>query len=97
VPTVVVASSLARWLTPTPTIGAGERTLTVAGPTLRDVLDRVFAEFPQLRGYVVDERGAMRHHIVAFVNGTAVRDKDALSDAVEPGSEVHLFQALSGG
>jgi molybdopterin converting factor small subunit len=97
IPTVVVAPSLARWLTPTPTAGAGERALDVPGATVREVLEAVFALHPQLRGYVTDERGALRHHVVCFVNGGAVRDKAALAEPVPAGGEVHVFQALSGG
>ena len=97
VPTVVVAPSLARWLTPTPTAGAGERAFDVPGATVREVLDALFALYPQLRGYVTDERGALRHHVVAFVNGVAVQDKAALAEEVPAGGEVHIFQALSGG
>ena len=69
IPTVVVASSLARWLTPTPTAGAGERSFDVPGTTVREVLEALFALAPNLRGYVTDERGALRHHVVCFVNG----------------------------
>ena len=96
-PTVVVASSLSRWLTPIPTPGAGERTLDVTGQTVGEVLDAVFAAWPQLRGYVTDERGALRHHVVAFVDGVAVGDKQGLTEPVRADSEVYLFQALSGG
>jgi hypothetical protein len=67
------------------------------GTTVRDVLDHLFTLHPRLRGYVVDERGALRHHVVAFVNGTAVADKAALADPVAADGEVYLFQALSGG
>lgn len=94
-PTVVLASSLARWLTPSPT-AAGERRLAVAGATVADVLTQLFTQFPHLRGYVTDEAGAIRHHVVIFVNDTAV-DKAALSDAVPPDAEISIFQALSGG
>lgn len=96
-PTVVIAPALARWLTATPTPHARERTVAVPGGTLRELLDALFAGHPQLRGYVVDERGALRHHVVAFVNGAAVRDKQSLADPVPPDGEVYLFQALSGG
>ena len=96
-PTVVLAPSLARWLTAAPTPHAGDRALAVAGATVREVLDRLFEQYPQLRGYVLDERGAMRHHVVAFVNGEAVRDKQALDEPVPADGEVYLFQALSGG
>lgn len=96
-PTVVIASSLARWLTPTPTVGAGERAVHVEGTTVREVLDSLFTGYPQLRSYVVDERGALRHHVVAFVDGVVVRDKQTLEEAVPLHGEVHIFQALSGG
>src|SRR5439155_16661270 len=68
VPTVVVAPSLTRWLTAAPT-AAGTRSVVVAGSTVREVLDGLFAEYPTLRGYATDERGALRHHVVAFVDG----------------------------
>lgn len=96
-PTVTVAPSLARWLTSTPTSGASERSVRVAGTTVREVLDALFVLYPQLRDYVTDERGALRHHVVAFVDGAAVQDKAALSEPVPATGEVHIFQALSGG
>jgi molybdopterin converting factor small subunit len=97
VPTVVIAPSLTRWLTPTPSPNVGERSCVVAGATVRAVFDALFAEFPQLRDYATDEHGALRHHVVAFVNGVAVRDKTGLQEPVPPDAEVYLFQALSGG
>ena len=64
---------------------------------MREVLDALFALYPQLRGYVLDERGALRHHVVCFVNGVAVQDKATLAESVGPDAEIYLFQALSGG
>jgi sulfur-carrier protein len=96
VPTVVLAPSLARWLTPVPT-PAGEKAVVVPGATVREALDALFAVYPNLRGYVTDEHGALRHHVVAFVDGSAVRDKAALAEPVAADGEVYLFQALSGG
>ncbi|MFO0799111.1 MAG: hypothetical protein U0804_16710 [Gemmataceae bacterium] len=96
-PTVVVAPALARWLTAEPGSNVGERTCTVHGTTVREVLDALFAVHPTLRGYVVDERGALRHHVVAFVDGVAVADKQRLGEPVPGGAEVYLCQALSGG
>jgi molybdopterin synthase sulfur carrier subunit len=93
VPTVVVAPALARWLNPAPDINVGEKSVAVTGSTVRDVLDALFTEFPVLRGYVVDERGALRHHVVAFLNGSAVTDKTSLSEAVDEDGELYLFQA----
>lgn len=93
----MVAPSLARWLTPSPTVAAREQAVDVPGRTVREVLDALFAVWPQLRGYVTDERGALRHHVVAFVDGVAVADKEGLAEPVPAGGRVDLFQALSGG
>ena len=67
------------------------------GATVREVLDRVFADHPRLRGYVVDERGVLRKHMVIFVDGRQIADREHLSDAVLPASELYVMQALSGG
>jgi molybdopterin synthase sulfur carrier subunit len=60
-------------------------------------LAAVFATRPTLRGYVLDDQGALRRHVAIYVNGEAVRDRVGLSDAVTPRDEIHVFQALSGG
>jgi sulfur-carrier protein len=96
VPTVVLAPSLARWLTAAPGESVGERRIAVAGATVRERLDGLFARHPTLRGYVVDESGALRHHVVAYVGDTAL-DKANLDWPIADDAELFLFQALSGG
>jgi molybdopterin converting factor small subunit len=76
---------------------AGRTAFDVPGATVRELLKGLFAECPVLRGYLVDERGTLRHHVAAFVNGEVVRDKQKLDDPVPPGGELFLLQALSGG
>lgn len=96
-PTVVLASAVARWLSSDPRVGVGERRFDCPGLTVHELLDHLFAEFPILRGYLTDDAGALRHHVVVFVNGTAVSDKRTLAEPVPAGAEVYVFQALSGG
>jgi molybdopterin synthase sulfur carrier subunit len=67
------------------------------GETVGEVLAQVFAGNERLRGYVVDERGALRKHMVVFVDGRQIADRDTLSDRVEPRTEIYVMQALSGG
>jgi hypothetical protein len=69
----------------------------VGGSCVRAVLEAVFEGNPRARGYVLDDRGALRKHMTVFVNGEHVRDRDGLSDPVPGGAEVDVFQALSGG
>jgi sulfur carrier protein ThiS len=71
--------------------------LEVAGDTLGAVLAAAFSTRPALRGYVLDDQGALRRHVAVWHNGRPVRDRIALSDKVAPGDEIHVFQALSGG
>ena len=90
-PTVTLASSLANWLP-----DGSARSVVVDATTVRDALARLFAVYPAVRGYVLDEQGNIRHHVVIFVGGEAV-DKSELDHPVPPNAELHVFQALSGG
>ncbi len=65
----------------------------VAGTTVREALDGAFAANPRLRGYIVDDQGRLRQHVVVFVDG----ERAALDAAVGTASEVVVMQALSGG
>ncbi len=65
--------------------------------TVREALEACFAENPTLRGYVLDEHGALRHHMMIFVDGRHVLDRVKLGDALGAGSEIDVIQALSGG
>jgi molybdopterin synthase sulfur carrier subunit len=69
----------------------------VDGATVGEVLEAVFEQNPRLRGYVVDEQGAVRKHMNVFVDGQQIRDRERLGDAVGAASEIHVMQALSGG
>jgi hypothetical protein len=69
----------------------------VSGSTVREVLEAVFATNDGVRSYVLDEHGAVRKHMVIFVNGEMIRDRQQLSDLVPAYAEVYVMQALSGG
>jgi molybdopterin synthase sulfur carrier subunit len=88
-PTVSFTSALQRFM-PAPST-------TVAGDTVGAALAAVFANRPQLRGYVLDDQGALRRHVSIYVNGEAVMDRIRLSDPVRPGDEIYVLQALTGG
>jgi sulfur carrier protein ThiS len=94
---VVLASALSRWLPQAAGRTAGEIALDVDGANVGEVLDGLFALHPNLRGYVVDEHGAVRHHVAVFVDGDAIRDKRHLTQALGERAEVYVMQALSGG
>lgn len=68
-----------------------------AGATVRAVLEAAFEGQPGPRAYVLDDQGALRTHVMVFVNGQTVLDRRGLSDAVGPDDRVFVMQALSGG
>ncbi len=88
-PTIQFTANLAR-LTSAPAA-------SVDGSTVAAVLNAVFASNPVLRGYVLDDQGAVRRHVVIFVDGSPIHDREGLSDAVRPESDIYVMQALSGG
>ncbi len=67
------------------------------GPTVHAVLEAAFATNPPLRGYILDDQGRLRQHVVVFVDGRQARDRVGLGDSVGERSEVAVMQALSGG
>jgi sulfur-carrier protein len=89
VPTVSFTSALLRFL-PVPAA-------QVEGITVAEALAAVFASQPALRGYVLDDQGAVRRHVAVYVNGEPVRDRVRMTDPVGMHDEIYVFQALSGG
>jgi sulfur carrier protein ThiS len=67
------------------------------GQTVRECLDAVFAQRPNVRGYILDDQGSLRKHVVVYVNDRTVVDRERLAEVVEPTDEIFVFQALSGG
>jgi sulfur carrier protein ThiS len=72
-------------------------TVQVTARTVREALHAVFERTPRARGYILDDQGALRQHVVVFVNGRPIRDRAAQGDELADGADVYVMQALSGG
>ncbi len=72
-------------------------TMRVDAATVREAVDAVFAEHPALRGYVLDDQGAVRRHVSIYIGTEPLRDRATLSDTVGPDDEIFVLQALTGG
>lgn len=70
--------------------------IAATGATVRAALAEVFAQYPMLKGYVVDDQERLRLHIAVFVDGAQVR-KNILEHPLQTDSELYIMQALSGG
>jgi sulfur-carrier protein len=63
------------------------------GDTVRAAIAALEASYPALRGWVVDERGALRRHVKLFHRGASV----SLDAPLGPNDELHVVAAISGG
>jgi sulfur carrier protein ThiS len=88
-PTVTFAPALTRHVACPPQ--------DVAAGTLRAALDAAFLAAPALRGYVLDEQGAVRKHVAVFINGEMIARASAPARELAPADRVMVIQALTGG
>ena len=63
------------------------------GATVAELLRALEAGFAGLRGWILDERGAIRRHINVFVNGERVDAAAVVGDD----DRVDVLPAISGG
>jgi molybdopterin converting factor small subunit len=70
-------------------LGAAE----VDGETVRAAIGALERLSPPLRGWVIDERGALRRHVRLFHRGAPV----SLDAPLAPDDELHVVGAISGG
>jgi len=69
----------------------------VSACTVGAALEAVFALNPRLRGYVLDDQGRVRQHVLIFVDAEQIADRQRLSDPLRADAEMYIVQALSGG
>lgn len=88
-PTLILAPAIQRHVASPP--------LFLAAATVRAALDAAFLIQPRLRDYILEDQGELRKHVLIFVDGQQLRDRDRQTDTVSDYSEIYVVQALSGG
>lgn len=76
--------------------GALEVSLDRDFATVGEALDSLWARHPALRDRVLNEQGEIRQHVNIFVGSDDVKRKKGLETKVDS-SEIHIFNAVSGG
>lgn len=69
----------------------------VSASTVREALTELFSANPKLRSYLLNDDGTPRKHVAFVVNGEPIKDREGLSDPLDPDAELFVMQALSGG
>lgn len=88
-----VVVTLPRLLDPA---SGGRRRVAVTAPDLAGAVDALLEEIPELEVHLFDHTGALRPHVLCFVDGEPTRLVDR-SVALQPGAEIRFLQAVSGG
>lgn len=71
-----------------------QKVVDAEGDTVAAMLADLDRSYPGIRFRMVDEQDRIRKHMKVFVNDESVRD---LATPIDPGDEVTIMQALSGG
>jgi sulfur-carrier protein len=71
--------------------------ISAAGATVGEALTNALTAQPHARGYVLDDRGALRKHVCIFADGERLAHEGALARRIGPNSKLYIMQALSGG
>jgi len=74
-------------------LAGGRRELELEGATVAEVLQALEREHPDVKGWILDERGLIREHINVFVN----REYGREDTAVGAEDRLHVLPAISGG
>ena len=81
------------------TFSNGELEVPVVGEfaTVGEALESLWEIHPALRDRVLNEQGEIRTHVNIFAGTADVKRLKGLQTRVNSGSELHIFNAVSGG
>ena len=80
------------------TLTGGAAEVSVDGAsTLAEVIDKVDAEHPGIRGRVLDDDGKLRRFVNLYVGDDDVRFVDGLATPTPDGVTVSIIPAVAGG
>jgi len=72
-------------------------TVKIEATDVNEVIKSIETKFPGIENYLIDDQRVLRKHVNIFVDGSLIKDREQLTDALTSDSEVYIMQALSGG
>ena len=78
-------------------LAGGQVELAAEGTTVRELLDDLGGENPDLVARMLGEDGEIQQFLNLFVNGTDIRYEDNLDTAVSSGDEISIVPSIAGG
>jgi len=65
--------------------------------TVGEVLEALFARYPDIKANIVDEQGALQDYVSLFVAGRDVRYLSGLETPLTAGQAIDIFPPVAGG
>ena len=75
----------------------GERTISVEGETVGEVLNALVARYPGMNGQVIDDTGALHKFVNIYINDDDVRYLSGVDTPVGATDELSILPAVAGG
>ena len=75
----------------------GESSIDVNGNNIKQILEELFSEHPDIKGHLVEEDGNLRNFVNIFIEGEDIRQKGGMSAEVVDGSDVRIIPSIAGG
>jgi sulfur-carrier protein len=75
----------------------GERTVTLEGATVGEVLAALVATYPGMTGQVIDDTGALHKFVNVYINDDDVRYLSGVDTPVGASDELSILPAVAGG
>jgi sulfur-carrier protein len=73
------------------------KSVTLAGSTIREIIDALDHDFPGLRFNVCHETGELRPYVNIFLDREDIRYLQGLDTPVRTGATIHILQSVAGG
>ena len=75
----------------------GQASVSVDGGTIGEVFNALIAEYPGLRGNLLDDVGGLHKFVNVYVNDEDIRYLDGLDTKVGDGDVLSILPAVAGG
>jgi sulfur-carrier protein len=73
------------------------KSVTVAGTTIREIIDALDHDYPGLRFNLCYETGELRPYVNIFLDREDIRYLQGLDTPVHAGATIHILQSVAGG
>ena len=71
--------------------------LEIEAESIAELIEHIEKVYPGIKTFVLQDDGSIRKHVNIYIDNQLIEDEINLSDPITKTTQVHIFQALSGG